>query len=147
MQKILGLKTFTLTLILCGTLYATNNTEEVQRTKKPPVDEGHNLKPKEDKTKDVTFVNDEVSKKELTLSLEKQKEELIINFKQSSKVPLTCKVMRGQVEILSMTKEPKNPKENTALVFIIVKSKLKINDEIIITNSRGTRIRKIQLLK
>ena len=126
---------------------ATNNTEEVQRTKKPPVDEGLNLKPKEDKTKDVSFANDEISEQIITLSLEEQEKSIVIKFKKSNKVPLTCKVIRNKVEILSITKEPKDPKLSTALVFTIAKSNLQVNDKIVISNRRNLIIRNIKISK
>ena len=147
MKDITKSKHLALTLILCGALYATNHIEEVQQTKKPPVDEGFNIKPKEDKVKDITFVNDEISEETITLSLEKQEEKIIIKFEKSTKVPLICKVIREEKEILSIMKEPINPKESTALSFTLEKSELQIDDEIIITNRRNIKIKRIKLLK
>jgi len=147
MKEIKSLKTLILILILSSTLCATSNTEEVQRTKKPPVDEGNDLKPKEDKTKDVSFANDEISEQIITLSLEEQKKNIVIKFKKSSKVPLTCKVIRNEIEVLSMTKEPKDPKVSTTLAFTIAKSNLQVDDEIVISNRRNLIIRSIKIIK
>ena len=146
-KEIKNLKTLALTLILSSTLCTISNAEEVQRTKKPPVDEGNDLKPKTDKTKDVTFADDEISEQTIKLSLEAEKKNIVIKFNKSTKVPLTCKIIRNEVEVLSITKEPKTPKVSTALVFTIANSNLHVDDEIVIKNRRNIKIRNIKIIK
>ena len=147
MKKTIYLKGLPLTIILSSMLVASSYSVELKDNKKPPVDEGHNFKSKEDKTKEVTFVNDEISKEIVNFSLEKEGKEIVIQFIITSKVPLTCKVMRNKTEILSLSKEPKNPKISTKLLFEIDKSKLQVDDEIIITNRRDIKIINIKVTK
>jgi len=139
------LNKLSLPLIMSAILWASNASEEIQHTKKPPVDEGLELKPIEDKIKDITFVNADESNSTTTLSLNSEKELIIINFTTTSHVPLTCKVIRKDKEILSIDKEPENPRESRALTFEIKKSELQVDDEIIIVNSAKVVIRKIEV--
>ena len=139
------LKKISLILIITATLWASNASEEMQHTKKPPVDEGYDLKPKPDKVKGVTFVNAEESNSTTPLSLENEKETIVIKFTTTSHVPLTCKIMREEKEVLSIEKKPKDPRVSRALEFKIKKSKLQENDEIIILNSAKVEIRTIEV--
>ena len=141
------LNKLSLTLIITVSLWASNLSEEIQHTKKPPVDEGNDLKPKADKVKGITFVNAEESNSTTTLSLENEKESIVITFTTSSHVPLTCKVIRKKKVVYSIEKEPSNPRVSRALMFEIQKSELKADDEIIILNSSKVEIRKIKLIK
>jgi len=148
MKKIIYLRILSLSIFLSTTLFSSTNNIEIKTEKKPKVvDEGHNIKPTKDKTKELTFVDDEVSKETIKLSLEKEGKEIVIKFEKSSKVPLTCKVMRNKTKVLLITKEPKNPKLSTQLIFNIDKSKLKVHDKIIITNRRNMQIRSIELVE
>ena len=139
------LNKLSLILIITATLLASNPSEEVQHTKKPPVDEGIDIKPKPDKVKGVIFINSEESNNTTTLSLKNEKELIVIKFTTTSHVPLTCKIMHEKKEVLSIEKEPHNPRVSRALEFEIKKSKLQVNDEIIIVNSAKIVIRKIEV--
>ncbi|SFV64818.1 hypothetical protein MNB_SV-14-1150 [hydrothermal vent metagenome] len=141
------LKKINLILIITVSLWASDIAEEVQHIKKPPVDEGHNLKPKPDKVKGVTFVNTEESNTTTTLSLEKEDEIIVIKFESTSHVPLTCKIIREKREVFSIEKEPKDPRVSRALEFEIKKSKLQLNDEIVISNNSNINIRTIEVKK
>ena len=79
MKKIIYLRILSLSIFLSTTLFSSTNNIEIKTEKKPKVvDEGHNIKPTKDKTKELTFVNDEVSKETIKLSLEKEGKIIII---------------------------------------------------------------------
>ncbi len=122
----------------------TNGKETLGR--KPPIDEGFENKPKEDKVKGVTFTTDTKVTK-LKIYLSKEKETISIKFKEVTRVPLTCKIMRNNKEIFSESKKPENPRKSRSLEFKIDKSKLKVGDNIEISNRRNKVVGQIEVVK
>ncbi|CAA6800058.1 MAG: Unknown protein [uncultured Sulfurovum sp.] len=141
------LKKLSITLLAISALWAANPPVEIKQIKKPPVDEGIDAKPVEDRIKGITFINSQESNLTSTLSLSNESQTIVIGFKTTSHVPLTCKVIRGKKEILSISKKPKNPRESRALQFEIKKAILQVNDKLTISNNANIQIRKIKLIK
>ncbi|MBU1668797.1 hypothetical protein KKC13_10290 [bacterium] len=135
-KQTIKLYTLSLALLLANGLWTSDPINKTEEIKKRPVDEGQELKPKADKIKGITFNNDEQSSDTTILSLADEDKVITIHFTETSRVPLTCNVIRQE-------KEPKNPKVSRAVKFQINKSKLQIDDKIVIINRRNVKIRKI----
>ena len=143
------MKKYVIGLILISSLlYCGNPTDEgKEQGKKPPVDEGAENKPKEDKVKGVTFATD---KKVITLKiyLSKEKDTISIKFNKVSKVPFVCKIIRNNKTVWSSEpKRPQNPRKDRSLEFKIDKSKLQVGDRIEIINRRKRVMGKVEVLK
>jgi len=106
-----------------------------------PVDEGDKNKPKEDKIKGATKVSKLFKSIKISIAKENGKVHQII-IKKVSQAPLTCKLMRKDKQIESISK-----KQRLNLVFDIDTSKLKIDDNITVTNKNGTAILEVLVEK
>jgi len=114
---------------------------------KQPIDEGIDNRPKESRTKGVTFENTlTISKSKIVLKDEK--EDISIFFKEVSQVPIHYIIIREKKEIYtSPAKAPSNPIESRSLEFIIKKSLLQIGDSVIIINRMGDELKEISVVE
>jgi len=129
----------TTTILYCGTSTILGK----EQGKKPPVDEGVENRPKEDKVKGVSFATD---KKVATLKiyLSKEKDTISIKFEKVSRVPFVCKIIRNNKTVWSSEpKKPQNPRKSRTLEFQIDKSKLQVGDRIEIINRRKKIVGKV----
>jgi hypothetical protein len=137
-------------LLSISVLYGATTQEQTNGREKlgekPPVDEGFEHKPKEDKVKGVTFATD-TKAVTFKIYLSKEKDIISIKFKKVTRVPLTCKIMRQNKEIFSKSKKPKNPRESRSLEFKIEKSILKVGDSIEIINRKKRVVGQVEVVK
>ena len=105
--------------------------------KERPVDEGEKNTPKEDKIKGATTVGNQF--KSQVISLAKEQDTIYqIVIKKVSQAPITCKLIRNDKELESVSK-----KQRHNLVFDIDTTQLKVDDNITLINKNDTAILEI----